>query len=99
VEDDPNGLYKAIISDFALVRFTQLPIRAYTSEVVTLWYRAPEILLGGQYHTAVDIWSIGCIYAEMLLGKPIFTGRSDIEQVKIHLFFTFEWQNILMYTS
>lgn len=54
------------LADFGLARAFGLPVKTYTHEVVTLWYRAPEILLGQkQYSTPVDIWSIGCIYAEM----------------------------------
>jgi len=50
--------------------------------VVTLWYRAPEILLGGkQYATAVDIWSIGCIFAEMVMRAPLFPGDSEIDEL------------------
>jgi len=49
---------------------------------VTLWYRAPEILLGGvEYSTPVDIWSIGCIFAELCLKKPIFQGEYEIDQI------------------
>uniref|UniRef100_A0A8D0EEV9 cyclin-dependent kinase n=1 Tax=Salvator merianae TaxID=96440 RepID=A0A8D0EEV9_SALMN len=54
------------LADFGLARAFGVPLRTYTHEVVTLWYRAPEILLGCKYYsTAVDIWSIGCIFAEM----------------------------------
>ena len=54
------------LADFGLARAFGLPVKTYTHEVVTLWYRAPEILLGQkQYSTPVDIWSIGCIFAEM----------------------------------
>ena len=70
------------VSDFALVRATGLPRRVYTTEVVTLWYRPPEILMGLRgYSPAVDIWSIGCIFAEMSQGKPLFTGISEIDQL------------------
>jgi cyclin-dependent kinase len=52
------------------------------AQVVTLWYRAPEILLGGrQYSTGVDMWSIGCIFAEMVLKKPLFPGDSEIDEI------------------
>jgi serine/threonine protein kinase len=52
------------------------------SQVVTLWYRAPEILLGAtHYVTAVDVWSAGAIIAEMILGKPLFSGDSEIDQL------------------
>lgn len=71
-----NGLK---IGDFGLSRLYSLPIRSYTLDVVTLWYRAPEILLGCQrYGPEVDIWSAGCIIAEMLVGGPIFPGDSEI---------------------
>ncbi len=55
------------LADFGLARAFSLPLRAYTHEVVTLWYRAPEILLGTkEYTTAVDVWSLGCIFSEMV---------------------------------
>lgn len=51
-------------------------------QVVTLWYRAPEILLGSKfYSTAVDIWSVGCVFAEMVTGKALFPGDSEIDQL------------------
>jgi len=51
-------------------------------QVVTLWYRAPEILLGGrQYSTGVDMWSVGCIFAEMCTRKPLFPGDSEIDEI------------------
>jgi serine/threonine protein kinase len=47
-----------------------------THEVVTLWYRAPEILLGyDMYTTAIDMWSMGCLFAELLFGRPLFSGE------------------------
>lgn len=70
------------LADFGLGRVYSLPVGKYTHEVVTLWYRAPEILLGTkQYSTGVDMWSVGCILAEMVVGRPIFTGESEIEQL------------------
>jgi cyclin-dependent kinase len=73
---------KIKIADFGLSRNFTIPIGKYTHEVVTLWYRAPEILLGAKtYSTPIDIWSVGCIFAEMLIGKPIFCGESEIEQL------------------
>ncbi len=69
------------IADFALVRAGTVPLRSYTTEVVTLWYRAPEILMGGKYFSAVDIWSVGCIFAEMTIGRPLFPGICEIDQL------------------
>ena len=52
-------------------------LRCVLVQVVTLWYRAPEILLGAKhYSTPVDIWSIGCIFAEMINQRPLFPGDS-----------------------
>mmetsp|Transcript_15568 Transcript_15568/g.17273 ORF Transcript_15568/g.17273 Transcript_15568/m.17273 type:complete len:338 (-) Transcript_15568:325-1338(-) len=70
------------LADFGLARLSGLPNSPYTFEVVTLWYRAPELLLGAnRYSSAVDIWSVGCIFAEMATGMPLFPGRSDIDQM------------------
>ena len=56
--------------------------KAYTQEVVTLWYRAPELLLGqANYSAAVDLWSTGCILAELVSRRPLFPGDSEIDQV------------------
>lgn len=51
--------------------------------MVTLWYRAPEVLLGSRhYSTAIDMWSVGCIFAEMVMrGIPLFPGDSEIDQI------------------
>lgn len=66
------------IADFGLARCFQIPFKPYTPCVQTLWYRAPEVLLGGNgYTTAIDIWSVGCIFAEMLTKFPLFTGSSE----------------------
>ena len=70
------------IADFGLARAFCLPIKTYTHEVVTLWYRAPEILMGAKkYSTPVDIWSLGCIFAELAIGRPVFAGDSEIDQL------------------
>lgn len=77
---DKNGVIK--VADFGLARAFGVPVRAYTHEVVTLWYRAPEILLGQQrYSCPVDVWSIGCIFAEMSNKRPLFHGDSEIDQL------------------
>ncbi|KAL1960111.1 hypothetical protein VTO42DRAFT_283 [Malbranchea cinnamomea] len=70
------------LADFGLARAFGVPLRTYTHEVVTLWYRAPEILLGGrQYSTGVDMWSVGAIFAEMCTRKPLFPGDSEIDEI------------------
>lgn len=70
------------LADFGLARAFGIPVRSYTHEVVTLWYRAPDVLLGSRkYSTPVDIWSIGCIFAEMVNGTPLFTGTSEESQL------------------
>ncbi|KAG5176392.1 kinase-like domain-containing protein [Tribonema minus] len=70
------------LADFGLARAFGIPVRSYTHEVVTLWYRAPDVLMGSRrYSTPVDIWSIGCIFAEMANGRPLFTGTSDKDQL------------------
>lgn len=75
-----QGLIK--LCDFGLARAFTIPLRNYTHEVVTLWYRAPEILLGSQlYSLPVDIWSTGCIIAEMITKKPLFPGDSEIDEL------------------
>ncbi|KAH8389491.1 cyclin-dependent kinase 1 [Drosophila serrata] len=77
---DKNGLIK--VADFGLGRSFGIPVRIYTHEIVTLWYRAPEVLLGSpRYSCPVDIWSIGCIFAEMATRKPLFQGDSEIDQL------------------
>jgi len=77
---DKNGALK--LADFGLARVFSVPFRAYTHQVVTLWYRAPEILLGSKtYSTPVDIWSCGCIFAEMMLRQPVFAGDSEIDEL------------------
>ncbi|WVQ79056.1 cyclin-dependent kinase 1 [Cryptococcus sp. DSM 104549] len=70
------------IADFGLARAFGIPLRTYTHEVVTLWYRAPEVLLGSRhYSTAIDMWSVGCIIAEMATRQPLFPGDSEIDEI------------------
>ncbi|MEN2499232.1 MAG: Cyclin-dependent kinase 3, partial [Marteilia pararefringens] len=64
------------ICDFGLARHFTFPLRPYTHEVITQWYRAPEIILGQSiYSPSVDVWSLGIIFAEMINGTPLFVGR------------------------
>lgn len=70
------------IADFGLARAFSVPIRTLTHEIETLWYRAPEVLLGQkEYSLGVDIWAIGCIFAELHERKPLFVGDSEIDQI------------------
>ncbi|KAL8207449.1 UNVERIFIED_CONTAM: Cyclin-dependent kinase 11B [Gekko kuhli] len=70
------------VGDFGLAREYGSPLKPYTPAVVTLWYRAPELLLGAkEYSTAIDIWSVGCIFGELLTQKPLFPGKSKIDQI------------------
>ncbi|KAH0569649.1 Kinase, CMGC CDK [Spironucleus salmonicida] len=73
----------AKLADFGLARTFGIPVRQFTHEIVTLWYRPPEILLNTRhYSTAVDVWSIGCIWCEMLCNStPLFPGDSEIDQL------------------
>ncbi|GAA5909826.1 uncharacterized protein JCM6883_003106 [Sporobolomyces salmoneus] len=77
---DKHGNLK--IADFGLARAFGVPLRTYTHEIITLWYRPPEVLLGGRhYTTAVDVWSVGTIFAEMASGLPLVPGDSEIDQI------------------
>jgi serine/threonine protein kinase len=77
---DEDGNIK--LADFGLARAFGIPIKTLTHEVVTLWYRAPEILLCQRaYSTPVDSWSIGWIFAELAQRRPLFMGDSEIDQI------------------
>ena len=70
------------IADFGLARTFSIPIRPYTNNVVTLWYRAPEVLLGApEYSTPIDIWSLGCIFFEIVTKKALIMGETETEQI------------------
>ncbi|KAI5480188.1 cell division cycle 2-like protein [Pseudohyphozyma bogoriensis] len=70
------------VADFGLARTYGEPLGDMTQLVVTLWYRAPELLLGAtEYTTAVDMWSIGCIFGELILKEPLLPGKGEIDQV------------------
>ncbi|KAI3386352.1 hypothetical protein SNEBB_005987 [Seison nebaliae] len=76
-----SGILK--IGDFGLAREYASPLKQYTPLVVTLWYRAPELLLQSRdyYSTAVDLWSVGCIFGELLTMKPLFPGKTETDQI------------------
>jgi len=66
------------LADFGLARFNGIPVARLSSQVVTLWYRAPDVLLGShKYTSSIDIWAIGCIFAEMVTSRPLFRGSDD----------------------
>ena len=94
---DNRGTIK--LADFGLARAFSLPVRTYTHEVVTLWYRAPEILLGTKtYSTAVDVWSLGCIFAEMVSERARNASKfefSDLDFKGIEKRSTITWENDL----
>ncbi|KAA0713413.1 Cyclin-dependent kinase 15 [Triplophysa tibetana] len=67
------------LADFGLARSKSIPCQTYSAEVVTLWYRPPDVLMGStDYSTALDIWGAGCIFIEMLQGSPAFPGVTDV---------------------
>ncbi|KNB42046.1 CDK protein kinase [Blastocystis sp. subtype 4] len=79
------------LGDFGLARASGIPVKKYTSEVVTLWYRSPDILLGNRdYNTSVDMWSCGCIFAGMVMREelfqelynstPLFPGQNEADE-------------------
>lgn len=70
------------LTDFGLARVYSIPLRPYTREILTLYYRAPELILGiHSYSIGVDIWSLGCIFGELFITKPMFKGDSEIDQL------------------
>ncbi|RCK56401.1 Serine/threonine-protein kinase KIN28 [Candida viswanathii] len=78
----PDGQLK--IADFGLARALGNPNEDLSSNVVTRWYRAPELLFGARHYTgAVDIWSIGIIFAELMLRIPYLAGKDDVDQLDV----------------
>lgn len=74
------------LADFGLARAKSIPTKTYSNEVVTLWYRPPDILLGStDYSTHIDMWGVGCIFYEMSTGRPLFPG-STVEE-ELHFIF------------
>ncbi|KAJ7630479.1 kinase-like domain-containing protein [Roridomyces roridus] len=75
-----NGELK--LGDFGLARAFGVPVNTFSNEVVTLWYRAPDVLLGSRtYSTSIDVWSCGCIFAEMISGVPLFRGKDNEDEL------------------
>lgn len=70
------------LADFGLARAKSIPTKTYSNEVVTLWYRPPEVLLGStNYSSPIDIWGVGCIFYEMASGRPLFPGSNTEEEL------------------
>nr|XP_032807292.1 cyclin-dependent kinase 14-like isoform X1 [Petromyzon marinus]XP_032807293.1 cyclin-dependent kinase 14-like isoform X1 [Petromyzon marinus]XP_032807294.1 cyclin-dependent kinase 14-like isoform X1 [Petromyzon marinus] len=68
------------LADFGLARAKSVPSHTYSNEVVTLWYRPPDVLLGStDYSTCLDMWGVGCIFVEMIQGSAAFPGLKDIQ--------------------
>ena len=77
-----NGELK--LADFGLARAFGIPVKVYSAEVVTLWYRPPDVLFGAKlYSTSIDMWSAGCIFAELSnAGRPLFPGSTVDDQLR-----------------
>ncbi|CCW71120.1 unnamed protein product [Phytomonas sp. Hart1] len=74
--------YFVKLADFGLSRTFEMSVETYTHEVMTLWYRAPEIILNQRhYSSSADVWSLGCIVAEMILGNSLFCGENAKDQL------------------
>eukprot|EP01060_Flectonema_neradi_P022216 TRINITY_DN30496_c0_g1_i1.p1 TRINITY_DN30496_c0_g1~~TRINITY_DN30496_c0_g1_i1.p1 ORF type:complete len:297 (+),score=26.04 TRINITY_DN30496_c0_g1_i1:69-959(+) len=87
------------IADFGLGRALGIPVKRHTPDVVTLWYRSPDVILGSEdYDYSIDIWSVGCIFAEMITGQPLFTGKVVQEQL-LSIFKTLGTPNLEVWPS
>ncbi|EDQ89516.1 uncharacterized protein MONBRDRAFT_32324 [Monosiga brevicollis MX1] len=72
------------LADFGLARAKSVPIKTYSNEVVTLWYRPPDVLLGSvDYSGDIDMWGVGCIFGEMISGRPMFPGATNADQLEL----------------
>lgn len=82
-----HGVLK--IADFGLANsLTGKSKHPLTSRVVTLWYRPPELLLGStNYDVTVDLWSVGCVFAELFIGRPLLKGRTEVG-LSLQVFFS-----------
>ncbi|XP_056129973.1 cyclin-dependent kinase 18 isoform X2 [Lampris incognitus] len=72
------------LADFGLARAKSVPTKTFSNEVVTLWYRPPDVLLGStEYSTPIDMWGVGCILYEMMTGRPMFPGATVKEELQL----------------
>lgn len=70
------------LGDFGLAQVQNIPVKRYSHSIVSLWYRSPDVIMGSAlYSFTVDMWSLGCIFAEMVTGMPLLNGRTDVEQL------------------
>ncbi|CAG0912644.1 unnamed protein product, partial [Notodromas monacha] len=73
-----------VLADFGLARAKSVPTKTYSNEVVTLWYRPPDVLLGStEYSTPIDMWGVGCIFFEMGAGRPLFPGSTIEDELSL----------------
>lgn len=79
-----NEIGELKLADFGLARAKSVPTKTYSNEVVTLWYRPPDVLLGStDYSTSIDMWGVGCIFYEMAEGKPLFRGSEVFGELEV----------------
>lgn len=72
------------MGDFGLARAKSVPTKTYSNEVVTLWYRPPDVLIGStEYTTSIDMWGVGCIFFEMAAGRPLFPGATVEDELQL----------------
>jgi serine/threonine protein kinase len=82
IEDDNTVALRLKVADFGLARIHGIPVKKYRHDAVTLWYRPPDLLMGSiMYGFSMDVWSAGCIFAEMISGSVLFQGKSEVEQL------------------
>eukprot|EP00798_Chlamydomonas_sp_ICE-L_P030379 gene30379-35387_t len=80
IEESPSLCLK--VADLGMGRAFTIPVKSYTHEITTIWYRAPEVLLGTtHYTTPVDMWGIGCIFAELVGQTALFPGNCEVQQL------------------
>jgi serine/threonine protein kinase len=86
----------AKLADFGIsTRFSPMKLQNGKKPVSTLWYRSPEVLKGQDYSETIDIWGLGCVFAELILGKPAFMGKNPNSQLDIiHLTQPFVWAKV-----
>lgn len=81
-EEDGTTSTRLKVADFGLARIHGIPVKKYRHDAVTLWYRPPDLLLGSiMYGFGMDVWSAGCIFAEMISGSVLFQGKTEVEQL------------------